>query len=311
MDVLGEKSIKSLSILTDSFAATEDKMRKAGKLIDNEVIAKYKELDKLDKEISVGDALVGGPLAKGKLVSAFKEAWVEFKSGLQTMTIGIGLVTDATGLSKGAGDRIANQVLDTQTRLALNGAYGSGVGSISPTEYDEIRNKTLNEQQNRQEQLRRIEEVRSENTKKNLTDQEKLNSLYKEQQTLMTRMQKNENDKSKKTQFLDDMEQYLRMIPKVNELSEKVDKKAEEDLKKQQEKDKPVKEYMENVKKDMFSNYSMTDNLTSTGNFLGTARSRLEDITIQQTDILKSIDSQLRDFLQANQGSTVEDFPAL
>lgn len=324
MDVLGEKAVKNAAIFTQSFEDVQEQMRISGKLLEEDLIKRAKNLQEINEDVTLGDSLLGGKNGVGGLVTSMKEAWVVGKNIVQLFSQPIAWTTDALGLSENALGKIQESRQDTLTRMMLNGTgfslaglVGNGnLGGLTPAQSDEIFNRNRTKELNREAQLKRIEELQKKINEKEKTDEEKLLSMQKEQFKLLTEMEKLEKQKDK-SDFLGKMEAYLRNVSKVKELEEKVteekQKQSEEKAKEQERQDKLVGDYMKKTKDSLFGAYQMSDSLVSTGNFLGTARSRLAEANqFEQTKLLQRIEENTRLFLTKNPSTTtVEQFPAL
>lgn len=323
MDVLGDKAVKNAAIFAQSFEDAHEQMRISGKLLDENLIKKAKNLQEINEDQTLGDALLGGKGGVGGLVTSMKEAWVVGKNIVQLFTQPIAWTTDALGLSENALSKIQESRQDTLTRMMLNGTnfslaglVGNGnLGSLTPAQTDEIYNRNRTKELNREAQLKRIEELQKQVKEKEKTDEDKLLSMKKEQFKLLTEMEKLEKQRDK-SEFLGKMEAYLRTITKVKELEEKVTeekkKQAEEKAKEKERQDKLVDTYMKKVNDRLFG-YQMNDSLVSTGNFLGTSRTRLMEANqFEQTKLLGKIEENTRLFLQKTpKVNSVDDFPAL
>lgn len=325
MDILGDKAVKTGALFAQSFEDTAEQMKVSGRLIESELISKYKQLDEINEDLSVGDAMFGGKTGKGGLVTSIKEAWLHVKSGLQSLTVPIAFASDAIGATDGLSKRIWSQIEDTQTRLMLDVNSSSTVadlfqagtlGSLTPAQQRELELKNLQTLTSKETQLERIEALQKSINEKALTDEERLKAKQEEQIKLIQEMEELEKNRGSKDTLNAKMELYLRNLIKVKELEEKVtsekEKQAEKTAKDKEKQDKLVGDYMKKAN-ERINGYQMSDNLTGTGNFLGTARARLMEANqFEQTKLLEKIEENTRLFLQKNPNvSSVEEFPAL
>lgn len=311
MDILGEKSIKSMAIFTDSFASQEEKMKKTGKLIESEIIDKYERIEKMNKGMNFADSILGGANNKAKAVGAVQEFMSHTMSAFQLIPLSISVVTDKVGLTKGSSDKRLKTIEDTQTQFELNGSessIGGPVGGLSVAQYEELSAKQKGVLLEREAQLKRIAELREKFNQKDLTDEQKLLKAREDQLKLLKEMEQLAKAKDK-TPYYSKVEEFMGNAPKVRDLQDKVNKEKDEKTKKE---DHLVGEYMKKAKERYGTSYQMNDGLVNTGNFLGTSRARLEYLNIQteQRDLLKSIDDNIRDFVKKNpKVDSVDELP--
>lgn len=274
MDIFGEKSVKNLAMFNSSFDKTEEKLKNAGKLINEDTISRFNAVDKANNELDLGNALTGGKEAKGKVGTVLSGLW--FAAKFLAKTAVNEFKNEALDLSN---DDIEKQDLEMGTDLA-------GVsGGLTPEQRNAIDKKNTENTGKRARLLKDIENIREKNAEKEKNDEEKLNDLVLRRMELKRKIQDLEDSgKGKSVESLSnqsDLERVLGEIytakKKVNEANDKLDK----------ERDTKLKE----IQKKFGGQYSLSDDssISTTGGFIGTARSALEGQGERQVGLLERI----------------------
>lgn len=295
MDILGEKSLKYTNVFTQSFDKTENRLKQQGRLIQEELIDRYTALNKLNDETTFASAAVGGGKnGAGIAATGLEAGWLFTKAAVMHL-----LSMQLTANGNGALGSMVEENASDLEGATINTLTGGNTEESSKAQ------KQLMESRQKLEVAKKAAQDATEKAKYDTSsDEDKLKAKKTEQFYAALRVTQAGTENPNSIEYFTKVREYMLEKPKIKELQDKVDVKTNE-------RNEKAGEYVDKAKQGIFGNLQVNDSLVSTGNFLGTSRSRLEDITVQQTDILRSIDSNIKDFLTRNPKAKDNDFPLL
>ena len=316
MDLVGEKSVKFLSIFNASFDSTRKHMEELGLIIDKNVIEKYENLGRLNTEYKMTTVIAGSKneAAGGANSSELTSLIIKYM---------IGSLASAALRSYPTTSILPETPWDSHVKNTAD-----ELGARTMVEMQRVPGQKSEAQINRENavfnkeavdlaaQSRRISELKAKIAHDALTDEEKLTKLYREQESLLSKMMVLEKDKKRKLEFNDYMEQYLRNTIPVKDLRTKVEKENAEKTTKAnkvaESNDKMVNDYMDKIRKGVFGQYQSSDSLSvGGGGFLGSSKSRFENIAQRQLDVQTLMQQDIRKLVERKTELKKDDFPFL